>query len=397
MPSFDDGNRATSCNNECGQPDNPQWVGDGFCDDGGTGSEYELCAMGTDCRDCGARYPLPPPPPPPSPSPLIPNPSPPPGPPPPPPLPPPEGPVPLIIDTDMSIDVDDVGALCAAHALADAGEARLLAIVHDTGYTKGVGAISVINRHFARDVPVGAYRGIVGNPDEAVGPAFDNWHRGCHGPQRNCQGSAFWTAKGAGHFVADLVDQLPSYIQDSTQVQSADAVYRQALSEAADGEVSIVVIGHVTNLLPLLEEPSGLELLRRKTRRLVVMGGFEFPSSGVEWNFGAGDCHGGCGPTYDPIGDITRRVFELWPAEVPVVFLGFSAGVVVQTGGATYHTDGNHAVLPESSPCRLGYELFCQRMPGWCGSAGRASWDPMAVVLAVRGIEGHYVLQEERH
>ena len=32
-------------------------------------------------------------------------------------------PVPLIFDTDMSIDVDDVGALCVAHALADAGDA----------------------------------------------------------------------------------------------------------------------------------------------------------------------------------------------------------------------------------------------------------------------------------
>ena len=36
----------------------------------------------------------------------------------------------LIIDTDMSIDVDDVGMLCAAHALVDLGEARILAVLH---------------------------------------------------------------------------------------------------------------------------------------------------------------------------------------------------------------------------------------------------------------------------
>ena len=30
--------------------------------------------------------------------------------------------VPLIIDTDMSIDADDVGALCIAHALSSLGE-----------------------------------------------------------------------------------------------------------------------------------------------------------------------------------------------------------------------------------------------------------------------------------
>lgn len=47
----------------------------------------------------------------------------------------------LIIDTDMSIDVDDVGMLCAAHALADLGEARILATLHDSGATYGVGVL----------------------------------------------------------------------------------------------------------------------------------------------------------------------------------------------------------------------------------------------------------------
>lgn len=46
-------------------------------------------------------------------------------------------PVPLIIDTDMSFDVDDVLAVCVAHALADRGEARLLAMVHNTGLDTG--------------------------------------------------------------------------------------------------------------------------------------------------------------------------------------------------------------------------------------------------------------------
>ena len=29
---------------------------DANCDDGGFGSEYNFCAMGTDCADCGTRY-----------------------------------------------------------------------------------------------------------------------------------------------------------------------------------------------------------------------------------------------------------------------------------------------------------------------------------------------------
>jgi len=35
----------------------------------------------------------------------------------------------LVIDTDMDFDVDDVGALCAAHALETLGEAQIMAIV----------------------------------------------------------------------------------------------------------------------------------------------------------------------------------------------------------------------------------------------------------------------------
>ena len=40
-----------------------------------------------------------------------------------------EPPVSLIFDTDMAPDYDDVGALAVLHALADSGEARILATV----------------------------------------------------------------------------------------------------------------------------------------------------------------------------------------------------------------------------------------------------------------------------
>ena len=66
----------------------------------------------------------------------------------------------LIIDTDMSSDCDDVGAVCLAHALMDAGEADLLAVVHNTGLLEGVGAVSALNAWYGRDsLPVGAYKG----------------------------------------------------------------------------------------------------------------------------------------------------------------------------------------------------------------------------------------------
>ena len=58
-------------------------------------------------------------------------------------------PVPLIVDTDIGgggcKDVDDVAALCMAHALADNGEADLLAVLQNTSPEPCAGVIGVIN------------------------------------------------------------------------------------------------------------------------------------------------------------------------------------------------------------------------------------------------------------
>ena len=63
-------------------------------------------------------------------------------------------PVALLVDTDMSTDVDDVGALCIAHELQTRGEATIAAVVHNAHLPSGVGAVSSINAYFGRaDIP----------------------------------------------------------------------------------------------------------------------------------------------------------------------------------------------------------------------------------------------------
>ena len=42
----------TLCTNTC------EYAHDGECDDGGANSLYDLCALGTDCSDCGPRTPV---------------------------------------------------------------------------------------------------------------------------------------------------------------------------------------------------------------------------------------------------------------------------------------------------------------------------------------------------
>ena len=65
-------------------------------------------------------------------------------------------PVRVIFDTDMITDFDDVGALACLHALADAGEAEILATVTCTRGNASVGAVQVINSYYGRgDLPGG--------------------------------------------------------------------------------------------------------------------------------------------------------------------------------------------------------------------------------------------------
>merc|ERR1712001_814305 len=109
--------------------------------------------------------------------------------------------VPLIIDTDASFDVDDVVAICMAHALMDKGEVDIKAIVHDAGIPEGIGAMSVLNHFYGRDdILLGAYKGDFGKDD------WGNWVQG-------------W-------YVDDLVDNWPSPVKGSWDVPDAVSVYR---------------------------------------------------------------------------------------------------------------------------------------------------------------------------
>ena len=75
-------------------------------------------------------------------------------------------PVKVIFDTDMAGDVDDVGALAVLHAMADLGEAEILA-VGISSRNEDVGpVVDAINTWYGRpDIPIGYQRGIqVGYP-----------------------------------------------------------------------------------------------------------------------------------------------------------------------------------------------------------------------------------------
>ena len=288
---------------------------------------------------------------------------------------------PLIIDTDMSFDVDDVGAICMAHALHDLGEARLLAVVHDSGYPRGIGAASVLNHFYHHDnaVQLGAYKGPFGRcgaDSEGAGSCFKGMPR---------PGNVWVT----GDYVPDMVTNWQSPIKTSAQVEDAVTVYRRVLAAADDHSVVVAAIGFATNLEALLKSDSdehstlsGMDLVSRKIRLVVWQGGWyperhhqEHPRADQEFNWGCGR------HWFDPTGcegSASYAVMNM-PSNVEQIFS--------ETGGE-FGTGGGDLLdcADTRNPCRQAY---WRTLTAWNQDPykGRASWDPLVTLAAVRGVE----------
>ncbi len=66
----------------------------------------------------------------------------------------------IIFDSDMGPDYDDVGAIAILHALADSGQAKILATIASTRYEPVAGVLNVFNTYFKRpDIPIGTPKG----------------------------------------------------------------------------------------------------------------------------------------------------------------------------------------------------------------------------------------------
>jgi len=253
--------------------------------------------------------------------------------------------VPVILDTDMDFDVDDVGALCVLHALQDLGEAELIGVVHNAGYPKAIGAVSVLNHFYGRDdIPLGAFKGEFG---------------------RNV---------GSG-YVDDLVDNYPSPVKHYDQVEEPLPVYRRALANAEDGTVAIASVGFMNNLAELLSSPpdeiselNGVELVRQKVSLVAIMGG-AYPG-GQEFNFDCGEC---CMGDAHECWGTARQAVDLLPREVKVVFSGQEVGAGIPSGSSLSHCAG------DENPCRQAYIDYV----GFGNT--RSSWDPLTTLFAVRG------------
>lgn len=254
----------------------------------------------------------------------------------------PVGPVNLVVVTDMYADCDDAAAVAIAARLHQLGECSLKAVVTDTPVNYAAGATrAILDAYGLTSIPVGAYQGSVG----PGGTAPDDPH---------------WTKTLATQFKGGI-----SRISFDNDVN----VLRTTLVNTSS-KVVVCAVGLQTVIDRLLQSPAdgisalnGIDLVKAKVARLVVMGGgFATGPGGSNYNF-----------QQNPAA--ASAAFANWPAEVPVIIHGEDIGGDVPCGPPV-------ASSIVTSPVKRAFSSN----PALLDANGkRSSWDPLAVLYAVRG------------
>lgn len=256
--------------------------------------------------------------------------------------------MPIILDSDMGPDYDDVGAIAILHALADKGEAKILATIASTKYEGVAGVLNVFNTYFERpEIPIGV----------PTGNAL-----GLHDFQ---------------HWTDTLLAKYPHQIKTNAEAWDAVKLYRKILAAQPDHSVTIITIGFLTNLSNLLDTKAddyssltGRELVKRKVKLLVSMAG-GFPK-GKEFNMMED-------------APASKNVYE--NCAIPVIFSGGEIGSKIKTGIPLIH---NAAI--KNDPVKDVFQISIPLAKE--DSAGRMSWDETAVLVAIKGYSPWYQLHK---
>lgn len=262
----------------------------------------------------------------------------------------PPKPVPIIFDSDMGPDYDDVGAITILHALADKGEAKILATVASTKYEGVAGVLNIFNTYFNRpNIPIGVPKGYA--------LELRDWQ----------------------HWTDTLLAKYSHKIKTNAEAWDAVKLYRKILAARPDHSVTIVTVGFLTNLSNLLDTKadaysslSGTELVKRKVKRLVCMAG-KFPF-GYEFNVMKD-------------AKASQHIFTSWPS--PVIFSGFEIGEKIKVGLPLIH---NNSITndPVKDVFRIAIPMAKE------DALGRKSWDETAVLIAIKGYDNWYTLHTGR-
>ncbi|MAC52436.1 MAG: nucleoside hydrolase [Gimesia sp.] len=257
-------------------------------------------------------------------------------------------PVKLIFDTDMGNDIDDALALAVIHALQSRGECELLAVTSSKDNPWSILYCDVVNSFYGRpEIPLGAVSQGATNLDGSY-------------TRKVVETSEDGKPVFARHF------------QRAEDIPEAVSVLRSTLAAQPDHSVVLVVVGFSTNIAKLLQSPgdqishlTGRELVSRKVILLSQMIGRFDQDKPAEFH------------EYNVKLDIpaAKTVYELWPAEIPVVVSGWEVGRAIKNRASSIQNDYGYV---KYHPIKLGYEYW-HKMP-----YDRPTYDLTSVLYAVR-------------
>lgn len=257
-------------------------------------------------------------------------------------------PVRVIFDTDMDSDCDDPAALGMLHALADNGEAEILATMVSSKHKWSGPCVDAINTYYGRpNVPIGVP----------------------HGPGAIEQGSKY---------ARKIAEEFPHDLPEGDTAPDATRLYRQILASAEDHAITVITVGDLTNLRYLLESPAddlslldGRSLVQRKVKQWVCMGS-RYPADLDPKPWG----------NFKPDPESTLRAITGWTT------------LITFTGGGPFAeslaTGGKLATTTERNPVRRAYELYFDGPP-----KNRHSADQITVLIAIRGTGAPWKLVTE--
>jgi len=260
-------------------------------------------------------------------------------------------PVKIIFDTDMDSDCDDVGALAMLHALADLGEAEILATTVSSKNIWSPLCVSAINQFYRRaDLPIGVPKGKA--------------------------------AEKPTKYAKVISERFAHKLESAEKAPDAVEVWRKILEAQADGSVTIVTVGYLTNVADLLKRPaegdriSGMELAKKKVKQWVCMGG-NFVGDPAKDDLKLGNNNF----TFDKEGSL--YAVKNWPGRL--LFVGREIGSVP----SGLKVGARLKELPAENPIRLGYELYFGGV-----AKDRHVADQTTVLAAVRGPEKFWDVKE---
>jgi hypothetical protein len=227
--------------------------------------------------------------------------------------------------------------------------------MHNTSDEYGPGVIDAINHYYGRsDIPIGVYK-----RDGALSARLINKKR----------------------LYAESIarnSRFPKRIATRREAPSALELYKRILSEQPDGSLIIISVGWTTNLKQLHQDAEGAELIMRKVKRLVLMGGYWDPPDMKRraWMNLAGN------QVVPAAFWAGKYIINNWPTEL--IFCGAKIGEQIQTGECLKST-------PENNPVREAYRIFKRNTQTW----DHNSYDQCTSLFAVRGKSDHWLLHKE--